>query len=125
MNGTMPLKIKTTDQTGITPESIPYILNAINHADNNAKNEMENRIVNMGKDAIPYLIKGLEKKGPSRGVAAMALIRIGKPCITSLLTTAQANKDLEWVINFILGEVEGTRQSIYSQPLYYEECMVC
>ncbi len=125
MNGTLPLKLRATNQTELTPESIPYMLMEINQADNKAKNEVENQIVSMGKDAIPYLIKALEIKGTSRGVAAMALIRIGKPCITSLLKTAQANKDIEWVINFILGEVEGSRQSIYSQSVHYEKCLVC
>lgn len=125
MNGTMQLELKTTNQTVITPESIPYMLKVVNQADNMTKNEMENQIVGMEKDAIPYLIKALEVKGTSRGVAAMALIRIGKPCIAPLLKAAQANKNLEWVVNFILGEVEGSRQSIYSQPVHFEECLVC
>lgn len=80
----------------------------LDNADNVQKNAIENEIVSFGESAIDFLINKLTgSKGTKRGVAAMSLIRIGECAIRPLKELALANKNFNWVANYIIKEIEG------------------
>lgn len=88
--------------------SIQYFLSKLENADNIAKNEIENILVNIGKDALPELVDQLQViQGIKRGVVAMTLIRIGDDSIEYLKKAAQNNKDFEWVARYLITEIKG------------------
>ena len=84
------------------------LFNELENADNMQKNSIENKIVNIGNNAIDFLIDKLtNSKGVQRGVAAMSLIRIGEASVEKLRMLAEANKNFRWVANYIIQEIEG------------------
>ncbi len=86
-----------------------YLLKASENSDQRAKSRIENHLVKMGEDAVPFLIQSLiEAKGSARGLAAMALIRIGTPSINYLKQVASDNPELSWVSEYIIREIKGT-----------------
>lgn len=88
--------------------SIQYFLSKLENADNIAKNEIENILVNIGKNAVPELVEQLQViQGIKRGVVAMTLIRIGDDSIEYLKRAAQNNKDFEWVARYLITEIKG------------------
>lgn len=88
--------------------SIQYFLSKLENADNIAKNEIENILVNIGRDALPELVDQLQViQGIKRGVVAMTLIRIGDDSIEYLKKAAQNNKDFEWVARYLITEIKG------------------
>lgn len=88
--------------------SIQYFLSKLENADNIAKNEIENILVNIGKDAVGELVEQLQVvQGIKRGVVAMTLIRIGNDSIEYLKKAAQNNKDFEWVARYLIAEIGG------------------
>lgn len=88
--------------------SIEYFLSKLENADNIAKNEIENILVNIGKTAVPELVDKLQViQGIKRGVVAMTLIRIGDDSIEYLKKAAQNNKDFEWVARYLITEIKG------------------
>src|SRR5574344_90549 len=88
--------------------SIETFLQKLENADNIAKNEIENKLVNFGKQAVPELVNQLQiVKGTKRGVVAMTLIRIGDASIDYLKKAAQDNKDFEWVARYLITEIKG------------------
>lgn len=90
--------------------SIQYFLSKLENADNMAKNEIENMLVNIGKAAVPELVDQLQVvQGVKRGVVAMTLIRIGDASIEHLRKAARTNKDFEWVAKYLITEIEGTQ----------------
>ena len=94
-------KIKNTD-------SVQYFLSKLENADNIAKNEIENMLVNIGSDAVPELVDQLQLvRGVKRGVVAMTLIRLGDASIECLQEAARANKDFEWVAKYLITEITG------------------
>ena len=77
-------------------------------ADAATRNELENVLVNIGKSALPQLVDQLQVvRGVKRGVVAMTLIRIGGPSVEYLKKAAKANKDFEWVAQYLIREIEG------------------
>lgn len=88
--------------------SIQYFLTKLESADNIAKNEIENMLVNIGKSAVPELINQLQVvRGVKRGVVAMTLIRLGEASVEPLKKAAQDNKDFEWVAKYLITEING------------------
>ena len=83
-------------------------INKLEEADNNVKNEIENELVKIGKDAVPSLVDSLQVvKGRTRGIVAMVLIRIGESSIDYLERAAKSNSDFEWVANYLISEIKG------------------
>lgn len=94
-------------------ESISSLLNALESADQKMKNEIENKIVAFGANAVPELVKHLQSvKGVKRGVIAMSLIRIGYASISYLKHTMEKNADFAWIAQYLITEIEGSRQPI-------------
>lgn len=88
--------------------SIQYFLSKLENADNIAKNEIENMLVNIGKTAVPELVDQLQiVQGVKRGVVAMTLIRIGDDSVEYLQKAAKSNKDFEWVAKYLITEING------------------
>lgn len=88
---------------------IKDFLTRLENADNIVKNEIENSIVKIGKDAVPELVDTLQAvKGIKRGVVAMSLIRIGNDSVEYLKKAAAKNHDFEWVAKYIISEIQGS-----------------
>lgn len=88
--------------------SIQYFLSKLENADNVSKNEIENKLVGIGKTAVPELVDQLQVvQGVKRGVVAMTLIRIGDDSVEYLRKAAQTNKDFEWVAKYLIAEIKG------------------
>lgn len=88
--------------------SIEYFLSKLETADNIAKNEIENILVNIGSTAVPELVDQLQViQGVKRGVIAMTLIRIGDASVEYLKKAAQNNKEFEWVARYLITEING------------------
>ena len=78
-------------------------------ADNNTKNIIENELVNIGRAAVPSLVKALHAaSGRTRGVIAMALIRIGTASIDYLKRAAASDKNFKWAADYIISEIQST-----------------
>lgn len=91
-----------------TTNSIQYFLSKLENADNIAKNEIENMLVDIGKNAVPELVDQLQiVQGVKRGVVAMTLIRIGDDSVEYLKKAAKNNKDFEWVARYLISEIKG------------------
>lgn len=91
-----------------TTNSIQYFLSKLENADNIAKNEIENMLVNIGKNAVPELVDQLQiVQGVKRGVVAMTLIRLGSDSVECLREAAKTNKDFEWVARYLITEING------------------
>lgn len=89
-------------------ESVKEILTKLENADNTTKNELENKLVEQGTEVLPQLVDQLQVvRGIKRGVVAMTLIRIGDASIKYLEKAAQANKDFEWVAEYLIREIKG------------------
>ena len=89
-----------------TNSSIQYFLSKLENADNIAKNEIENSLVNLGKTAVGELVEQLQiVQGIKRGVVAMTLIRIGDDSIEYLQRAAKTNKEFEWVAKYLIAEI--------------------
>lgn len=86
--------------------SVAAILSKLEKADNKSKSMLENQLVNFGGQAVPELVKNLSiVKGSVRGVVAMTLIRIGEPSIEVLREAAAENKNLEWIAEYLITEI--------------------
>lgn len=91
-----------------TTDSVKYFLSKLENADNMAKNEIENKLVSIGKTAVPELVDQLQVvQGVKRGVVAMTLIRIGDDSVEYLRKAAKNNKDFEWVARYLITEIKG------------------
>lgn len=89
-------------------ETLNEVLTKLNDVDNTNKNELENKLVSFGNQALPALVKELQTiKGLKRGVIAMSLIRIGHQSVKYLEDAARANKDFEWVARYLIHEING------------------
>lgn len=89
-------------------ETVNEILTKLENADNTTKNELENKLVNIGTKVLPQLVDQLQVvRGIKRGVVAMTLIRIGDASIKYLEQAAHANKDFEWVAEYLIREIKG------------------
>ena len=82
----------------------------LDNVDNTTKNKVENELVSIGSDAVPSLVDRLQiVRGIKRGVVAMTLIRIGDASIKYLEKAAQDNKDFEWVAEYLIREIKGSK----------------
>ncbi len=92
---------------------ICYLLKAAENCDAKLRAEIENNIVKIGLKTVPYLIESLMTlKGPARGLAAMAIIRIGASSIDILKNTVDKTPDFAWMADYIIGEILGTQVSV-------------
>ncbi len=90
--------------------TVNEILSKLETADNSTKNELENILVNIGTSVLPQLVDQLQVvRGIKRGVVAMTLIRIGSPSVKYLKKAAEDNKDFEWVAEYLIREIQGSR----------------
>ena len=88
-------------------ETVNEILTKLENADNTTKSELENRLVSCGSAVVPQLVDQLQVvRGVKRGVVAMTLIRIGDASIEYLKEAAHANKDFEWVAEYLIREIK-------------------
>lgn len=88
-------------------QSVKEILSMLNESD---KNEIENMLVDIGSAAVPELVEQLQVvRGLTRGVVAMTLIRIGDSSIDYLKKAARKNKDFEWVAEYLITEIRGSK----------------
>ena len=89
-------------------DTVNEILTKLENADNTTKNELENKLVDIGTKALPQLVDQLQVvRGIKRGVVAMTLIRIGDASIKYLEKAALDNKDFEWVAEYLIREIKG------------------
>lgn len=89
-------------------ESVNEILTKLENADNVTKNELENKLVDIGTKVLPQLVDQLQVvRGIKRGVVAMTLIRIGDASVEYLEKAAKVNKDFEWVAEYLIREIKG------------------
>jgi len=94
-------------------EVIPYLLKAAENSDAQTRNDIENQIVKIGESAIPTLVNSLEiSTGSTRALVAMSLIRIGFSSINCLNTACRNNPELNWIAEYIIREIEGTKRSL-------------
>ncbi len=90
-------------------ESVNEILTKLENADNVTKNELENKLVDIGTKVLPQLVDQLQVvRGIKRGVVAMTLIRIGDASVEYLEKAAKVNKDFEWVAEYLIREIKGS-----------------
>ena len=88
-------------------QSVKEILSMLNESD---KNEIENMLVGIGTPAVPELVEQLQVvRGLKRGVVAMTVIRIGDSSIDYLKKAAKDNKDFEWVAQYLITEIKGSK----------------
>lgn len=91
-------------------QTVNEILNKLETVDNTTKNELENILVNIGTSALPQLVDQLQVvRGIKRGVVAMTLIRIGDASVKYLQKAAEDNKDFEWVAEYLIREIKGSK----------------
>lgn len=89
-------------------DTVNEILTKLENADNTTKNELENKLVDIGTKVLPQLVDQLQiVRGIKRGVVAMTLIRIGDASIKYLEKAAHENKDFEWVAEYLIREIKG------------------
>ncbi len=89
-------------------ETLNEVLTKLNNVDNTNKNELENKLVSFGNQALPTLVKEIQTiKGLKRGVIAMSLIRIGRQSVKYLEDAARVNKDFEWIARYLIQEING------------------
>jgi len=92
---------------------ICYLLKAAENCDAPLRAEIENNIVNLGVKTVPYLITSLMTvKGVARGLAAMAIIRMGVSTVEILKNTASKTPDFAWMADYIVNEIIGTQISV-------------
>lgn len=88
---------------------VDEILGKLETADNTTKNILENELVEQGSLVVPDLVSKLQSvKGVKRGVVAMSLIRIGEASVDCLKKAASANKDFQWVADYLISEINCT-----------------
>lgn len=82
------------------------LLKMLSDADNKTKNEIENRIVNMGEGIANLLVDRLQKvKGTQRGVIAMSLVRLGECAVAPLKRLALESREFQWIANYLISEI--------------------
>lgn len=82
----------------------------LENVDNTTKNKVENELVSMGTSVVPELVNQLQViRGIKRGVVAMTLIRLGDVSVKYLQDAAKDNKDFEWVAEYLIREIKGSK----------------
>lgn len=106
-------------------EVIPYLLKASENADAKTRNDIENQIIKIGESAIPTLVNSLETTtGSTRALIAMSLIRIGHSSINHIKSACKNNPELNWVADYIVREIEGTKKSLGKEFSELQEVLV-
>ncbi len=101
---------KKSDENYSFSDYIFYLLKASANSDQKSKNKIENHLVNLGEAVVPTLINNLTKtQGPTRGMIAMILIRIGTPSIKHLENVSNLNPEVKWIYDYIKEEIKGTQ----------------
>lgn len=91
-------------------QTINDILSELENADNTTKNKIENELVSIGESVLPQLVDQLQVvRGIKRGVVAMTLIRLGDASVKYLEKAAHNNKDFEWVAEYLIREIKGSK----------------
>jgi len=91
-------------------QSLNDILSELENADNTTKNKIENELVSIGEAVLPQLVDQLQVvRGIKRGVVAMTLIRLGDASVKYLEKAAHNNKDFEWVAEYLIREIKGSK----------------
>ena len=91
-------------------QSLNEMLSELEHADNTTKNKIENELVSIGASVVPRLVDQLQVvRGIKRGVVAMTLIRLGDASVKYLEKAAHDNKDFEWVAEYLIREIKGSK----------------
>jgi hypothetical protein len=94
-------------------EVIPYLIKAVENADAKTRNEIENLLVKIGNSGISTLVNKLEStSGTTRALIAMVLIRLGSSSIEYLKSIYQDKAEFEWMVNYIVNEIEGTQKPL-------------
>ncbi len=89
-------------------ETVNEILSKLDTADNTNKNELENKLVSIGDQALPLLVEELQSiRGLKRGIIAMTLIRLGHQSVKYLQDAARKNKDFQWIADYLIREIDG------------------
>lgn len=92
-------------------EVIPYLLKAVESADQSTKNDIENQLVKMDETAASLLAKELANfKGKTRGLIAMVLVRIGFKSISYL--ESESTTETKWIVDYIINEIKGSNISL-------------
>ena len=100
LNSTRPI------QTSDNATKLDTLLKMLVDAEQKTKNEIENRIVNMGEGIANLLVDRLQKvKGTQRGVIAMSLIRLGECSIAPLKRLALNSNEFQWIANYLISEI--------------------
>ncbi len=93
-------------------EMIEYLIESVEEGageDGLTASKAETLLARIGKPAIPYLLKGLKHTDTTvKSVCAMALIRIGQPCVKQLNEFYVRNASrarVKWVMEFVLSEL--------------------
>lgn len=104
---------------------ICYLLKAAENCDAGLRAEIENNIVKLGVKAVPYLINSLMTlKGASRGLAAMAIIRMGAASVEILRNTASKTPDFVWMAEYIINEIVGTQVPVVAYKQEFTKKLV-
>ncbi len=78
----------------------------LKEADAKTKNDIENRIVDMGDGIANMLVERLQNaSGSQRGIIAMSLIRLGECSINPLKNLARTNSEFQWIANYLISEI--------------------
>jgi len=94
-------------------EVIPYLLKAAENSDAVIRNDIENQIVKIGESAVTTLVDSLKTStGFTRAIVAMSLIRIGHSSVSHLKNACKNNPELDWIVDYIIREIEGTKRSL-------------
>jgi len=94
-------------------EVIPYLLKALKNADNVTKNDIENQLVKIGEAGIPVLVNELgTADGVERATIAMVLIRLGYLSIEPLKNISQKDTSIDWIVKYIINEIEGSKTTL-------------
>ena len=102
---------------------ICYLLKAAENCDAPLRAEIENNIVKLGVKTVPYLVSSLMTvKGAARGLAAMAIIRMGYPTVEIMRDTAAKTPEFAWMAEYIINEIVGTQVPVvaYNQETVKE-----
>lgn len=99
-----------------------YLLKASENSDPKTKSKIENHLVKMGEEAVPFLVKSIiETTGAARGLAAMALIRIGEPSVSYLEQAAIDVPEFKWALEYIIEEIKGTKIALSGNEVSNKE----
>ncbi len=102
------IKNKTSER-----EIVLGLLSELETADNKVKNEIENKLVVLGRNFIPELVRKLQAvKGNVRGVIAMVLIRIGSESVAHIENAVKYNREFGWMAQYLISEINGCSRKV-------------